>query len=76
MADDIVPVVPPPPKPGYKTTEFWLTVAAQVIGTIVASGLLTETPGIPKAIVQIVGIASVVLASMGYSYSRGQVKSK
>lgn len=57
-------------KPGYKTTEFWLTVAAQVVGLLAASGALA--PDSPWA--RIVGLAVSALTAMGYTYSRGVAK--
>lgn len=57
-------------KPGYKTTEFWFTVAATIAGLITASGLFVDGP-----IAQAVGVVTSALSAMGYSYSRAQVKS-
>lgn len=58
-------------KPGYKTSEFWLTVVATLIGLLFASGAVEEASGIGK----IAGLAASVLATLGYSYSRGAAKS-
>ena len=33
----------PPPKPGYKTTEFYLTVAAGVVGAFLSAGIVPDT---------------------------------
>ena len=30
-------------KPGYKTTEFWLSTAATVVGLLIASGIIPAT---------------------------------
>jgi len=73
MADpttDPVPTPPPAPTPGWKTTEFWLSAAASLVGILLASGLII--PGTVWA--QIVGAAATVLAALGYSVSRGNVK--
>lgn len=59
-------------KPGIKTTEFWLSLAAAVVGVLAASGGLD--PASPAA--KVVGITAVVLAAMGYSVSRGLAKQK
>ena len=56
-------------KPGFKTSEFWLATAATIIGLLMASGVFVEGP-----VAQGLGVASSVLASMGYSYTRGQAK--
>ena len=59
-----------PMKPGFKTTEFWFSTAAAVIGILFASGAIAEGSSIDK----IVGMAATVLAGMGYSISRGLSK--
>jgi len=56
--------------PGWKTTEFWLTLVSQAIGLAYASGAIpAEGPA-----AKVVGLAVIVLASMGYSVSRGLAK--
>ena len=57
-------------KPGYKTTEFWFTSAAAVLGLLFASGVISDGSQIDK----VLGMASTVLAGMGYSVSRGLAK--
>ena len=58
------------PKPGYKTTEFWLSAAASVIGLLFAAEIFpSESPG-----EKVLGLAAMVLASLGYTVSRGMVK--
>lgn len=32
----------PDPKPGYRTTEFWLTLATAVVGLLIGYGILTR----------------------------------
>jgi hypothetical protein len=59
------------PQKGFKTSEFWLTLAAQALGAVAASGAL---PGGPVA--QVAGLATTVLASLGYTASRAAVKRK
>jgi hypothetical protein len=57
-------------KPGYKTTEFWLTTAASVLGAVTASGVIpSDSP-----FAQIVGLIVSLLATMGYQYQRGVEK--
>lgn len=58
-------------KPGYKTTEFWLSLAAVLVGVFLASGIIPESG--PWA--QVIGVISGVLGAMGYSVSRGIAKS-
>ena len=57
-------------KSGYRTTEFWLTAFASVVGLAFASGVFaTESNG-----VRMLGRAASVLASLGYTVSRAIVK--
>lgn len=57
-------------KPGYKTTEFWLAVAASLVGFAVASGAFVDGGQIMRGL----GLISAALASAGYSHSRGIAK--
>ncbi len=62
----------PAKKPGFKTTEFWLSSLAMILGVVLASGAIPEG-GIAG---QVVGGVLSVLASLGYTASRTQVKGK
>jgi len=57
-------------KPGYKTTEFWLSLAAVLVGAAVSSGAIPETG--PYA--QVVGLVASVLGGLGYTVSRTMIK--
>jgi hypothetical protein len=57
-------------KPGYKTTEFWLSFAAMAVGAAIASGVFEIDSGGDR----ILGLAATVLASLGYTVSRTMVK--
>lgn len=57
-------------KPGYKTTEFYLTLAAVAVGLFLASGALPDT----HWAVKLAGFVGSALASMGYAYNRTQSK--
>ena len=59
-----------PKKPGYKTTEFWLSLAALVLGALLASGAIGEESGTGK----ILAFAASALTALGYSVSRGMTK--
>lgn len=59
-------------KPGYKTTEFWLTLAATVLSLVFASGAL----GAGGVDLQIAGIIASVLGALGYTVTRGGVKKR
>jgi|GEM_PF-1076351 len=66
MADEVK--TDPAVKPGYKTTEFWLTKAAMVVGL-----LLAVIPSTSPAM-KYVGIAAAVLSLLGYQVTRAIVK--
>ena len=57
-------------KPGYQTTEFWMTAAATVVGLAIASGIVPTSGTWP----QIVGLVTGVLGALGYTVSRTAVK--
>ena len=57
-------------KPGYKTTEFWLTAGATFVGLAIASGVIPETGIWPK----VVGLVVAAFTAMGYTVSRGMAK--
>lgn len=72
MESDITPVTPTTQaKPGYKTTEFWLSLVAVLIGALAGSGIVPESG--PWA--QVIGLVTAVLGSLGYTVSRGIAKS-
>ncbi len=56
--------------PGYKTTEFWLALVVKIIGAATAVGLIAD--GTTAA--RIAGLATLVLAQYGYTYSRTVLK--
>lgn len=55
---------------GYKTTEFWLSLVAMLVGALIASGVLADG-GMP---LQVAGMVASALAAMGYSSSRAKSK--
>ena len=57
-------------KPGYKTTEFWLALAATAIGASAASGVIpTDGP-----IAQAIGMIASALVALGYTGARFALK--
>lgn len=60
-------------KPGWRTTEFWLSVVAVLLGVLVTSGVL-ESLGTEHWAVKLVALAISALAAIGYSHSRAVVK--
>jgi hypothetical protein len=61
-----------PPRAGIRTSEFWLSSIATVLGIVLASGAIPEG----GMVGQIIGGALSVLASLGYTASRTQVKGR
>jgi len=59
-----------PKKPGYRTSEFWLSLVALVLGALIASGAIGEESGTG----QLIAFAASTLTALGYSLSRGMVK--
>ena len=58
------------PKPGYKTTEFWLAFAAVIVGAVQASGIVpSEGPWN-----QVLGMAISALVALGYTGARMAMK--
>jgi hypothetical protein len=70
MSETNTPSSSPSVTPGYKTTEFWLSATAMVVGAALASGLFPSESGIEK----ILGLAATILAQLGYTVSRTMVK--
>lgn len=58
------------PKPGWKTTEFWLSTAAALLSAAYASGAIGQGTPLDKAL----SIVAMALAAAGYSVSRGAAK--
>jgi hypothetical protein len=63
-------------KPGYKTTEFWLTLVAMGLGAVFASGAVCTASDNPAQahVCQVAGLAAMALSKAGYSVSRGLAK--
>lgn len=57
-------------KPGFKTTEFWISVAVTVVSLLVASGAFAEESGVGK----VLALIAAALASAGYSAARAVAK--
>lgn len=61
---------PVPPKAGYKTTEFWLSLAAVAIGAVTASGVIPAD----SVWERVIGLVVAGLAALGYTGSRLALK--
>ena len=57
-------------KPGYQTTEFWLTTAAILVGIVFDSGAVIEGSPLGEGL----GLVAAALSIAGYSVSRGIAK--
>lgn len=57
-------------KPGWQTTEFWLTAATLIVGVLLSSGVFPDDSGVMK----ILGMAASLLGVLGYQVQRGLVK--
>lgn len=58
------------PVKGYKSSEFWFSVATFIVGAVLASGAIGEQTQAFK----ILAYASSTLAALGYTVSRGIAK--
>lgn len=61
----------PTTKPGYKTTEFWLSLVAFLISAAVASGIVPQA----GPVAQVVALTTALLSAAGYTVVRGFTKS-
>ena len=57
-------------KPGFKTTEFWLSLTAVLVGAVIASGIVPAD----SVWERIAGLAVSALAALGYTGARLAVK--
>jgi len=58
---------------GYKTSEFWMSLVATLLGFLMASGALDGADE-NSWIVRIVGGVVALLSGMGYTAARAKVK--
>jgi hypothetical protein len=61
-----------PIRAGIKTTEFWLTLAAQILGVVIALGY--ADPDGAGMWDKITGLVIVGLGAFGYTVARSKVK--
>lgn len=64
------------PKPGYKTTELYVTIAAGIVGVLVLTGKITpaQASSVQGSVTEAVGMAAVILPVAAYAISRGLAK--
>lgn len=63
-------------KTGYKTTEFWTSIIAQIAGMLVLFGVVEQesATAISTAATQIAGGIVTGAGAFGYAVSRGSAK--
>lgn len=63
-------------KPGVKSTEFYVTVGVQIIGVILALGVVTpeQADTLTQAITQGGGIVAMLISAFAYNKGRSTVK--
>lgn len=61
-------------KPGWHSTEAWLTMIAQVLGALMYSGILSSTDPVESHILKYGGLSLAILTALGYKVSRTVVK--
>ena len=57
-------------KPGYKTTEFWFSVVAAIVGLLFAAGVVPTG----STFEQVLSLVATILAALGYTVSRAIAK--
>jgi hypothetical protein len=57
-------------KPGFKTSEFWLTAVFVIVALVTQSDVLAENP----TWVKVAGLIAGGFAAMGYTSNRGTIK--
>jgi len=57
-------------KPGYKTSEFWISACSNIVAALFAAGVIPTTGETAK----ILGVVGPVATAIGYAISRGLAK--
>jgi len=57
-------------KPGYRTSEFWLSLCALILGALIASGYVGDESTAGK----VMAFAASAFTALGYNISRGMTK--
>ena len=65
-------------KSGYKTTEFWLSIATAICGLLVTLGVFdaAQASDVSTAIGQVAGAVIMAVSSGAYAISRSKSKSE
>ena len=57
-------------KPGFKTTEWWMSMAVVIVGILITSGLFAEASALYKGL----AFLGSTLAALGYTSARAVTK--
>lgn len=57
-------------KPGWQSSEFYLSLAAMLVGFVMSAGLFPDGSPVLKAL----GLAASLLGALGYTVQRGLLK--
>lgn len=65
-------------KPGYKTTEFYQSIAYGIVGTLLLLGIVpvSDTQEIQEYIIQVIGGLMSLISLVNYTTGRLQLKSE
>jgi len=66
----VMPEDTAPSKPGWKTTEFWLSLVAVVVAFVQSQSLFSENSTWAEGL----AVLATILASLGYTASRTIIK--
>ena len=58
-------------KPGYLTTEFWMTIAVAIIGILVSTGVLPASLQ-DQAVAAVGGVVAIVFYIIGRSWVKAR----
>ncbi len=63
-------------KPGYKTTEFWMSLVTQIVALLVLFGVIEPAAQeqVSGSLTQLVAAIAAVFNAAGYAFSRGLAK--
>jgi hypothetical protein len=63
-------------KPGYKTTEFWLTLLSQTVGILTLTGVIKPEEATPylQGGGAVIGGLMTIIPQIAYAFSRGKAK--
>ncbi len=65
-----IPTDDPATKPGWQTTEFWLTLVALIVQAVIGSGIVADG----SVWAQVLAVIAGALTAAGYTIVRGGLK--